>query len=425
METLCGVAPGERVCIAALNSSAYVQWLLAVPAVGAILAPLNRRWVSASPSLHSLSSHHSSLPHIQKQASSSRCSSHLSHRLPQRPFPLPPSPAVLRPRVQSIGEAAAADYAGPGNAASDALYTRPFHTTRSMVILSLCFCFCLPLSCVPPTLLRPALLLSILPPYQASRPLTTGVMAVYFVFLCWSAIMSEPPAEACNARPRQTRYGGWLDILAFIVALISIAISVYATGINSRCFSLRPGCQDEESAGNGEYPPRPPRPPPARRALPPDRRALPLPVAPSPCPSRPPPPRRVSTPPLPLPVASPPLLLPVAFASPPPARRVASRPPARRVASPPPARRVRLPSPCPSRRLPSPCPSRRLPSSCPSRSPPLPPARRVALPSQSRRPPLPVASTSPPRPFPTVRSSSRPFSPSHSASPPLSHCSSP
>ncbi|CAI5484659.1 unnamed protein product [Closterium sp. Yama58-4] len=44
LETLCGVAPGERVCIAALNSSAYVQWLLAVPAVGAILAPLNHRW---------------------------------------------------------------------------------------------------------------------------------------------------------------------------------------------------------------------------------------------------------------------------------------------------------------------------------------------------------------------------------------------
>ncbi|CAI5506974.1 unnamed protein product [Closterium sp. Naga37s-1] len=44
LETLGGVAPGDRVCIAALNSSAYVQWLLAVPAVGAILAPLNHRW---------------------------------------------------------------------------------------------------------------------------------------------------------------------------------------------------------------------------------------------------------------------------------------------------------------------------------------------------------------------------------------------
>ncbi|CAI5945782.1 unnamed protein product [Closterium sp. NIES-65] len=89
-------------------------------------------------------------------------------------------------------------------------------------------------------------------PKVDAGPLTTGVMAVYFVFLCWSAIMSEPPAEACNTRPRQTGYGGWLDILAFIVALISIAISVYATGIDSRCFSLRP--KDEESAGNGEVP---------------------------------------------------------------------------------------------------------------------------------------------------------------------------
>ncbi|CAI7800568.1 unnamed protein product [Closterium sp. NIES-54] len=82
--------------------------------------------------------------------------------------------------------------------------------------------------------------------------LTSGVMAVYFVFLCWSAIMSEPPAEACNTRPRQTGDSGWLDILAFIVALMSIPISVYAAGIDSRCFSLRP--KDEETAGNREMP---------------------------------------------------------------------------------------------------------------------------------------------------------------------------
>ncbi|CAI5484646.1 unnamed protein product [Closterium sp. Yama58-4] len=84
--------------------------------------------------------------------------------------------------------------------------------------------------------------------------LTTGAMAVYFVLLCWSAIMSEPPAEACNTRPRQTAYSWWLDILAFIVVLVSVAISVCATGIDSRCFSLRPGCQYKEIAGNGEVP---------------------------------------------------------------------------------------------------------------------------------------------------------------------------
>ncbi|CAI5946474.1 unnamed protein product [Closterium sp. NIES-65] len=66
--------------------------------------------------------------------------------------------------------------------------------------------------------------------------------------------MSEPPAEACNTRPRQPAYSGWLDILAFIVALVSIAISVYATGIDSRCFSLRPGCQDKETAVTERFP---------------------------------------------------------------------------------------------------------------------------------------------------------------------------
>ncbi|GJP50092.1 hypothetical protein CLOM_g9233 [Closterium sp. NIES-68] len=91
-------------------------------------------------------------------------------------------------------------------------------------------------------------------PKVDAGPLTTGVMAVYFAFLCWSSIMSEPPSEVCNTRPRQTGYGGWLDIMAFIVALFSIAISVYATGIDSRCFSLRPCSQDEDMAGNGEVP---------------------------------------------------------------------------------------------------------------------------------------------------------------------------
>ena len=44
-------------------------------------------------------------------------------------------------------------------------------------------------------------------------PLTSGVMGLYFVFLCWSAIMSEPMSEKCNTRPRQGGSGGWLDIL--------------------------------------------------------------------------------------------------------------------------------------------------------------------------------------------------------------------
>eukprot|EP00897_Mesotaenium_endlicherianum_P002608 jgi/Mesen1/2375/ME000156S01519 len=39
-----GIMVGDRVAIAALNSEWYVDWLLAVPIAGAIIAPLNYRW---------------------------------------------------------------------------------------------------------------------------------------------------------------------------------------------------------------------------------------------------------------------------------------------------------------------------------------------------------------------------------------------
>ncbi|KAH8967731.1 hypothetical protein BDL97_03G091600 [Sphagnum fallax] len=39
-----GLRSGERVAIAALNSEWYLEWLLAVPCAGGIIAPLNYRW---------------------------------------------------------------------------------------------------------------------------------------------------------------------------------------------------------------------------------------------------------------------------------------------------------------------------------------------------------------------------------------------
>ncbi|KAL3691279.1 hypothetical protein R1sor_004930 [Riccia sorocarpa] len=39
-----GLKPGDRVSIAALNSEWYLEWLLAVPCAGCIIAPLNHRW---------------------------------------------------------------------------------------------------------------------------------------------------------------------------------------------------------------------------------------------------------------------------------------------------------------------------------------------------------------------------------------------
>ncbi|CAI5492265.1 unnamed protein product, partial [Closterium sp. Naga37s-1] len=56
-------------------------------------------------------------------------------------------------------------------------------------------------------------LVCLLPAVESTGLLSTGVMAVYFVFLCWSAIMSEPPGETCNTRPRQTGQTTWTDVM--------------------------------------------------------------------------------------------------------------------------------------------------------------------------------------------------------------------
>jgi acyl-CoA synthetase (AMP-forming)/AMP-acid ligase II len=49
-----GVTHGDRVALAGLNSDGYFEWLLAVPCAGAIVAPLNHRWVSSCCSLFSV-----------------------------------------------------------------------------------------------------------------------------------------------------------------------------------------------------------------------------------------------------------------------------------------------------------------------------------------------------------------------------------
>ncbi|GJP50082.1 hypothetical protein CLOM_g9224 [Closterium sp. NIES-68] len=96
-------------------------------------------------------------------------------------------------------------------------------------------------------------LVCLLPAVESAGLLSTGVMAVYFAFLCWSAIMSEPPGETCNTRPRQTGQTTWTDVTAFIFALLTIVVSVYTVGIDRRCISLHPGSgEDVEGAGNGK-----------------------------------------------------------------------------------------------------------------------------------------------------------------------------
>ncbi|CAI5529118.1 unnamed protein product [Closterium sp. Naga37s-1] len=161
LETFCGVAPGERVCIAALNSSAYVQWLLAVPAVGAILAPLNHRWchplsvslpLSVTPShCHSLSvslplsvtpsqchflppldSHHSPLPlalHNTDTYSRVCVISHLSSMQPPSISPFPASRNDPTERGRGSSSGAAGGVGGPGGGCTRAALVGPPHAT--------------------------------------------------------------------------------------------------------------------------------------------------------------------------------------------------------------------------------------------------------------------------------------------------------
>ncbi|KAL3532427.1 hypothetical protein ACH5RR_005948 [Cinchona calisaya] len=69
--------------------------------------------------------------------------------------------------------------------------------------------------------------------------LTPGFMGLYVVFLCWSAIRSEPPEEKCIRKAETATKGDWLTIISFIVAVLTIVIATFSTGIDSKCFQFR------------------------------------------------------------------------------------------------------------------------------------------------------------------------------------------
>jgi hypothetical protein len=68
--------------------------------------------------------------------------------------------------------------------------------------------------------------------------LTSSLMALYLVFLCWSAIMSEPLSATCNTRPRQTGRGDWLTVISFLIAFSAIIFATFTTGLDSASFSF-------------------------------------------------------------------------------------------------------------------------------------------------------------------------------------------
>ncbi|KAK9071294.1 hypothetical protein SSX86_009862 [Deinandra increscens subsp. villosa] len=66
--------------------------------------------------------------------------------------------------------------------------------------------------------------------------LTPGLMGLYVVFLCWSAIRSEPD-DKCLRSSGASR--DWLTLISFIVALLAMVIATFSTGIDSKCFQVK------------------------------------------------------------------------------------------------------------------------------------------------------------------------------------------
>ncbi|KAL3828338.1 hypothetical protein ACJIZ3_017140 [Penstemon smallii] len=69
--------------------------------------------------------------------------------------------------------------------------------------------------------------------------LSSGIMASYIVFLCWTAIRSEPASEKCSPQKQETGHGGWGTIVGFVIALCAIVMATFSTGIDSQTFQFR------------------------------------------------------------------------------------------------------------------------------------------------------------------------------------------
>ncbi|XP_020085389.1 serine incorporator 1 isoform X4 [Ananas comosus] len=68
--------------------------------------------------------------------------------------------------------------------------------------------------------------------------LSSGIMGLYIVFLCWSAIESEPQNEKCKTPKKMAENGDWTTIVCFLIALCAIVMATFSTGIDTRSFQF-------------------------------------------------------------------------------------------------------------------------------------------------------------------------------------------
>ncbi|KAL5702581.1 hypothetical protein ACHQM5_027783 [Ranunculus cassubicifolius] len=80
--------------------------------------------------------------------------------------------------------------------------------------------------------------------------LSSGIMAAYIIYLCWSAIRSEPSDEKCNPASQVARKSDWTNALGFIIAVCSIVMATFSTGVDSQSFQF----QKDEVEGEDDIP---------------------------------------------------------------------------------------------------------------------------------------------------------------------------
>ncbi|KAM0013630.1 putative serine incorporator/TMS membrane protein [Helianthus debilis subsp. tardiflorus] len=69
--------------------------------------------------------------------------------------------------------------------------------------------------------------------------LSSGIMASYVVFLCWSALRSEPADEKCSPQKHDNKHVDWITVLGFLIGVSAIVIATFSTGIDSQTFQLK------------------------------------------------------------------------------------------------------------------------------------------------------------------------------------------
>nr|BAK01836.1 predicted protein [Hordeum vulgare subsp. vulgare] len=83
--------------------------------------------------------------------------------------------------------------------------------------------------------------------------LAPGLMGIYIVFLCWSAIRSEPHTEICNKKAEAATSADWLNIASFVIAVIVVVAATFSTGIDSKCLQFNKSSETESEDDDIPY----------------------------------------------------------------------------------------------------------------------------------------------------------------------------